>query len=448
MQSIYWACLFHVVLVLATMAAAFIAACRIAPSAFCAGQKQRRLALGMPMAITFIGTLGVGLLVHFFLERSLFPDVPAAFMAQLSYSYVMLALCAACIAAMRASSGRAERALVETAAGLAASVAAPVAKSRRAAQGGFTLFELAMVLLILGLLTTMLLGASRGLINAARHRDVQSKLAVIDSAMLAFVAANGRLPCPADGSLASGAVNAGVEVRATSTAGGLGIGDCGTTVADQEIYGVVPWVALGISEAEVIDPWLGRFTYRVASFTNAAGNPNLSLTRNNAMNMTNCDPAGLKAKVSVTSAAVTIDTCNARSAVVTDCNQAGIIPLGSTCTSPLNFLIGRGLTIANENDTVIMDPLLGNGAAYVVISHSENLYGSLTPSGGTVIRTALGAATGPKEPNNRNGVVLQTSYWDAIQSQAVAAFFDDYISRPSVANIILKAQLWARPTTS
>ncbi len=433
MQSIYWACLLHVVLVLATMAVAFIAACRIAPSAFCAGQKQRRLALGMPMAITFVGTLTVGLLAHFFLERLLFPDVPAAFMAQLSYSHVMLALCAGCIAAMRAGSHRAERALVETAAGLAASLAAPVGTPRGGVQRGFTLFELAIVLLIVGLMTTFVLATARGLINSARHRDVQAKLANIDQALLTYVSVNYRLPCPANGGLAFGAVGAGVEVRSTVAIGALAAGDCGPLSTNQEINGVVPWVTLGITAADITDPWLGQITYRVSS------SGNLSLTRDNALKMTDCEPAGTAGLMTLGNGPGVINTCADRPGT---CKLANY----GNCTSPLNFLVGRGLTINDGVGATLMSPALGTGAAYVLISHSENVSGSFGTAGGAM-RGVVGLGPGPSEIVNANGVALLAAYRDAQQSQTVGVFFDDYVSRPSVGNLILRAQLWARPVS-
>ncbi len=119
---------------------------------------------------------------------------------------------------------------------------------RRSQLAGFTLVELAIVLLIVGLLLGGLLPTLSGQIEQRHVSDTRKQLDEIQQALIGFATIKGRLPCPADGTIPTVpgvANNAGVE-KASCPAGSNG--------------GVLPWVTLGISET---DAWGRRFTYRV-----------------------------------------------------------------------------------------------------------------------------------------------------------------------------------------
>lgn len=113
---------------------------------------------------------------------------------------------------------------------------------------GFSLVELAVVLVIVGLLASGLmlsLGTQR---ESATTQEAQRQLENIREAVIGFALANGRLPCPALSTLANTDSNAGRE-------------NCTLQ------HGVVPWATLGVSE---VDPWGNRFTYFVSQKFTAA----------------------------------------------------------------------------------------------------------------------------------------------------------------------------------
>ena len=114
--------------------------------------------------------------------------------------------------------------------------------------GGFSLVEMAIVLAIVALLLGGLLPTISSQIEQARRSETRKQMDEIRSALLGFATANGRLPCPANPSISTGSVNAGVSA--------------GTPGACTSNPGIVPWVDLGISET---DAWGRRFTYSVAS---------------------------------------------------------------------------------------------------------------------------------------------------------------------------------------
>jgi prepilin-type N-terminal cleavage/methylation domain-containing protein len=117
-------------------------------------------------------------------------------------------------------------------------------------QAGFTLVEISIVLAIVALLLGGLLPAISGQIERQHVSETRKQLDEIKEALIGYAIVNGRLPCPADGSIATGQSSAGVE----STTG------TGSTMTCTSTGGVLPWTTLGISET---DAWGRRFTYRV-----------------------------------------------------------------------------------------------------------------------------------------------------------------------------------------
>jgi prepilin-type N-terminal cleavage/methylation domain-containing protein len=113
---------------------------------------------------------------------------------------------------------------------------------------GFTLVEMAIVLMIVGLLLGGLLVPLSAQMEQRNNADTQKSLTEIKDAIVGYALANGQLPCPADPTIATGSTNAGIS-RTTCT-----------TTANST--GVLPWATLGISET---DAWGRRYTYRVTS---------------------------------------------------------------------------------------------------------------------------------------------------------------------------------------
>ena len=115
---------------------------------------------------------------------------------------------------------------------------------------GFSLVELAVALAIIALLLAGALIPLSTQIEVRNVADTQRAMESIREAIVGFAQANGRLPCPADGSIAAGAAGAGTEQIGLSSCYNVG----GT-------FGVVPWATLGVPET---DAWGRRFSYRVA----------------------------------------------------------------------------------------------------------------------------------------------------------------------------------------
>src|SRR4051812_27464791 len=95
--------------------------------------------------------------------------------------------------------------------------------SMAASEAGFTLAEMAIALLIIGLLLFVLLPTTGVMRSNSNRTATQQKLNNIDTALVNFVIVNKRLPCPADGAKTD--TTAGVEGARD------GSGDCSTFTA-------------------------------------------------------------------------------------------------------------------------------------------------------------------------------------------------------------------------
>lgn len=134
------------------------------------------------------------------------------------------------------------------------------------ALSGFSLVEMAIVLLIMGTILGGLLTAVGQSTENTRRLEVRNKLREIEETLYGFAQVNGRLPCPADDT-------------STGFEDPLGGGDC------TRQHGFLPNSTLGISggvntDGLLIDPWGNPYRYSVAvrdasdsnrAFTSAAG---------------------------------------------------------------------------------------------------------------------------------------------------------------------------------
>jgi prepilin-type N-terminal cleavage/methylation domain-containing protein len=113
-------------------------------------------------------------------------------------------------------------------------------------QRGFSLAEMAIVLVIVGVLMASGLGALSSQMSNQRLKETKQMLERANEALIGFALANNRLPCPAD--------SAGLEARNSS---GANINRCVSA------YGDLPWQSLGLPE---LDSWGRKFKYQVTTY--------------------------------------------------------------------------------------------------------------------------------------------------------------------------------------
>jgi type II secretory pathway pseudopilin PulG len=114
-------------------------------------------------------------------------------------------------------------------------------RHRRGVIGGFSLIEMAVVLLLVTLLLGSILIPLSSQVDQRRVTDTERQLEAIKEALIGFAIANRYLPCPAVSSAN------GVEARTgTACTGGR--------------VGFLPWVTLGV---QGYDSWGNRYRYSV-----------------------------------------------------------------------------------------------------------------------------------------------------------------------------------------
>ena len=293
----------------------------------------------------------------------------------------------------------------------------PLQKGSRAA--GFTMMEILIVLLIFGVVIAMAASITRGVVAGQRRTLTATRIAAVDAALVQFVQQQKRLPCPADGTLASSNNSAGLEGPRNPVTG----------CTSDQANGVVPWRTLALTETEATDGWERRMTYRVKPAEAA----------DNALDASACDPAGTEGGANPVA-----------------CTPGCVSTSLATCTPPSRFLQGRGLTICDTNGNGATFPCPGarrlmdkdalphTGAAYVVISHGESGGGARLASGNLSTSTTTDGLEERINYVNRAYNAGEYLVDGAVAEGAGDAHFDDMVSRPSLLSVITKAGLGPR----
>lgn len=123
------------------------------------------------------------------------------------------------------------------------------------AQRGFTLIELAAVMIICGLMVGGALLTIPPYLQKVKVESTQERFDLVLNALSTYTQRHYRLPCPAD----SDGANRGMERNG---------GHCFQNANNETLYqmteGVIPWRELGLAESDVIDGWGRYITYKPA----------------------------------------------------------------------------------------------------------------------------------------------------------------------------------------
>lgn len=231
---------------------------------------------------------------------------------------------------------------------------------------GFTLIEISIVLVVVGLLTTGALKMFAGMATSARLTSTQNVLHLAEQALIVYAQQNTCLPCPANGALSSGSANAGRALDA----GGASYSGC-TNNGCWSAAGVLPWLTLGLSEQEATDAWNARLSYHLGG-ASIAGD-------------------------------ATDSACGSATTSVSAEKSGGLVLETITQTVPPNRTCApQGTLEVNNASGIEQTGGVGNRAVYVLISHGPDGYGGWLSTGAqrsgsnnTTAQIANAGDTGP-----------------------------------------------------
>ena len=137
---------------------------------------------------------------------------------------------------------------------------------------GFTLIEMGIVLVIIGLVSGAAISILGPIRDSRKAELTNQRLDVIQKALQLYVIQNSCLPCPTDGTQATTPANTNVG-KSMTTGSTVVAGSC-ATAACLQIAAVVPWNTLGLSEEDITDGWGDRIRYAAAgTVTSVVGCP-------------------------------------------------------------------------------------------------------------------------------------------------------------------------------
>ncbi len=201
----------------------------------------------------------------------------------------------------------------------------PSMSATTAKQRGFTLAEVAVVVLIVGLLLGGLLGTYSTQIDLSRTAETKKTLESARDALIGFAAANGRLPCPATVNPPHATTSNGVEAP-------LGGGACTVSGGGMPGLGFFPAATLALtptdSQGYLIDSWGNRIRYAVTN----SGTPPAEFTTQGQIRtkLTDLDPntPSPDLRICTTSAGASSTTCSGTSTTLTTSAVAVIFSTG------------------------------------------------------------------------------------------------------------------------
>ena len=114
-----------------------------------------------------------------------------------------------------------------------------------------------MVVVIISMLLSLGLGALNAQLASAAQGETKKRQALINDALIAYLGANKRLPCPDIPNNTNGAADTSQVTGAEDRAGGVVTGACSGTI------GIVPYATLGLSRDVALDGWSNFMSYSI-----------------------------------------------------------------------------------------------------------------------------------------------------------------------------------------
>lgn len=141
-------------------------------------------------------------------------------------------------------------------------------KNIQSSKRGFTIIELAIVVLISGIVIGLMSAGLAAYLRQGQLQETQQRIDIIDKAISQYLAINGKLPCPASLEAPVDSPQFGREVdidcSATDHVGTFRATGRSTGSSTGKIrIGAVPVRSLGLPDLYITDSWARRYVYAV-----------------------------------------------------------------------------------------------------------------------------------------------------------------------------------------
>lgn len=133
---------------------------------------------------------------------------------------------------------------------------------RHSAQSGFSVIEIAVVLIIFGGIAAMSITLGHQWLKQERYTATRLNIETIEEALDSYRKRNRRLPCPGDITISRGDTDFGVEADNDGACTGGALQAAVTTSANI-VYGSIPVETLNLSRGLMYDSWGRAFVYYV-----------------------------------------------------------------------------------------------------------------------------------------------------------------------------------------
>lgn len=307
---------------------------------------------------------------------------------------------------------------------------------------GFTVVEIAIVLLISGFMFTIFLGLYQSFKSQRAYNETIENMVEVDKVLQEFYSNNGRFPCPADPTLPPGHADYGVELTCGSAASGWS-GECSPGTRPTLSDGVTPSnvICTNVGTRDVNNDGVNEYALiGILPFTTLAEDTGLL---NIFSEYTSRDGYTMRMTYSVTE-------------VMADWAR---VP-----SDPANLNNGA-ISIYDENGRSLTDP--ESNVYYTIVSHGENQKGAYNDQGNRTENCVLSSTyveptPGLNDPNdpvfggeidmeNENCDNNDGIFRSALKSSAISeSYFDDIVYYRNIIESgiwTLASNIPAPPTT-
>ncbi|MEO5379110.1 MAG: type II secretion system GspH family protein [Magnetococcus sp. DMHC-6] len=129
---------------------------------------------------------------------------------------------------------------------------------------GFTLVEIAMVVMLIGIIASLGISSLTLKIKQTSYKVTEMRMEAIKETMIAYLRRNKRLPCPNLNNIAVPVIRSVTFDGLEDSVSGVCTLPTDSTLTSSD-FGVLPYSTLGLAREQVMDGWGNFFSYKIST---------------------------------------------------------------------------------------------------------------------------------------------------------------------------------------